>query len=382
MIGRGLDGPARVRTRWVLALAALLFVVSACRTFAPPDPARVAPLLGRLGDLFLVGFHGTAGEGNADLERLLCEVRAGGVLLFGRNVVEGQQVARLTRWMRSRARECTGRPLLVAVDAEGGRIMRLGPAAGYTATLSHQGLGDSNDLTVTELEARRIGGMLRAAGIAWNLAPVVDVGYNPANPVIVGAGRSFGADPAQVTAHAHAYLTGMRAAGILTALKHFPGHGSSFADSHLGFVDVSDTARPAVELAPYRALLAEGVVDSVMTAHVFNRRLDCRHPATLSAATLTGLLRGELGWRGAVVSDDLRMGAIEQHYGLDEAAILALQAGVDVLLIADDRLPDGGSAAGLALGAIRGALERGRLAPETVDAALARVDALRERLRE
>ena len=137
---------------------------------------------------------------------------------------------------------------------------------------------------------------------------------NPANTVSVGAGRSFGADPARVIAHARAYLAGMRAAGVLTALKHFPGHGSSFADSHLGFVDVTDTARAAVELAPYRALLGEGAVDSVMTAHVYNRRLDRRHPATLSRPTVTGLLRGELGWRGVVVSDDLRMGAVFPEY--------------------------------------------------------------------
>ncbi|HEU4368568.1 MAG TPA: glycoside hydrolase family 3 N-terminal domain-containing protein, partial [Methylomirabilota bacterium] len=274
--GGGLAGPLRG------LLVCLLIAVSACRTFTPPGPERLAPVLPRLGDLLLVGFHGTSGEGNAELERLLCEPRAGGALLFARNVVDAGQVARLTRWMAGRARDCAGRPLLVAVDAEGGRVMRLGPAAGYTATLSHQDLGDGNDLTLTELEARRIGGMLRAAGIGWNLAPVADVGYNPANPVIVGSGRSFSADPARVTAHTRAYLAGMRAAGILTALKHFPGHGSSFADSHLGFVDVTDTARPELELEPYRALLAERVVDGVMTAHVFNRRLDRRYPATLS----------------------------------------------------------------------------------------------------
>jgi len=312
---------------------------------------------------------------------LLCETRAGGALLFGRNVVDAGQVARLTGWMVGRARECAGRPLLVAVDAEGGGVMRLGPGAGYTPTLSHQDLGDGNDVALTELEARRIGGRLRDAGIAWNLAPVVDVGYNPANPVIVGASRAFGADPARVTAHARAYLAGMRAAGVLTALKHFPGHGSSFGDSHLGFVDVTATARPELELAPYRALMAEGLVDSVMSAHVFNRRLDRRHPATLSRATIARLLRGGLGWTGVVVSDDLRMGAIERHYGLDDAAVLALHAGVDVLLIADDRLPDGRSAARVALEALRRALERGRLAPETVEAALARVDALRARVR-
>jgi beta-N-acetylhexosaminidase len=336
-------------------------------------------VLPRLGELLLVGFHGTAGEGNADLERLLCAARAGGALLFGRNVKDAAQVERLTAWMRERARDCAGRPLLVAVDAEGGRVMRLGTSAGYTASLSHQDLGEGDDLALTELEARRIGGLLRGAGIGWNLAPVIDVGANPANTVVVGAGRSFGADPARVTAHARAYLAGMHAAGVLTALKHFPGHGSSFADSHLGFVDVTDTARPAAELAPYRALLGEGVVDSVMTAHVYNRRLDSRHPATLSRPTVTGLLRGELGWEGVVVSDDLRMGAIEQHYGLDDAALLALQAGVDVLLVADDRLPDGRSAAQLTLDALRRALTSGRLPVETVEAALARVEALRAR---
>jgi beta-N-acetylhexosaminidase len=354
--------------------------VSACRTFTPPDPARVDLLLPRLGELLMVGFHGTAGEDNADLERLLCQARVGTIALFGRNVVGAEQVARLSRWIVERAHACTGRAPLIAVDAEGGRVMRLGAAAGYTATLSHRELGESGDLALTELEALRIGGRLREAGIVWNLAPVVDVGYNPANPVIVGTGRSFGVDPDRVTAHARAYLAGMRAAGMLTTLKHFPGHGSSFADSHLGFVDVTDTARPDVELAPYRTLIADGVVDSVMTAHVFNRRLDRRYPATLSRPTITALLRGEVGWNGVVVSDDLRMGAIEQHYGLDEAAVLALEAGVDILVIADDRLPDRRSATQVALAALRHALQQGRLRPDTVEAALARVAAFRARV--
>jgi len=365
------------RLRVVLVVALL---AAACRTAAPPpDPARLAEVLPRLGDLLLVGFHGTAGEGNADLERLLCETRAGGVLLFGRNVRAPEQVAALTSWMHARAASCTGRPLLIAVDAEGGRVMRLGPAAGYTDTLSHHDLGESGDLALTELEARRIGVRLRRAGIDWNLAPVVDVGYNPANPVIVGNQRAFGAEPDAVIAHGRAYLAGMHAAGMLTALKHFPGHGGSFADSHLGFVDVTDTADATRELAPYRALMGDGVVDTVMTAHVFNRRLDRRYPATLSRATISGVLRDRLGWSGAVISDDLRMGAIEQHYGLEDAAILALEAGVDVLLIGDDRLPDGRSAGAVALAALRRALERGRLTPETVSRALARIAVLRER---
>jgi beta-N-acetylhexosaminidase len=361
--------------------AIVLLVVAGCRTGA--DAARHQRIAGvepRLGELLLVGFHGTGVEDNADVERLLCRVRVGGVVLFARNIVDAEQVGRLTRALTERARACTGRALLIAVDAEGGRVMRLGPGAGYAATLSHQDLGDANDLAQTELEARRIGTMLREAGINWNLAPVVDVGYNPANPVIVGVGRSFGADPAQVTAQARAYITGMRAAGLLTALKHFPGHGSSVADSHHGFVDVTHTANPEVELAPYRMLLAEDAVDSVMTAHVFNRTLDRRYPATLSTATISGLLRRDLGWRGVVVSDDMRMGAIEQYYGLAEAAVRAVRAGVDVVLIADDRLPGGQAASDLALDALRKAVRRGKLRVERVAESLARIEGLRARL--
>jgi len=368
-----------------LRLAVLLLTLSVpawvagCGS-AAPAPERFGALNPRLGELLLVGFHGTALEDNAALERLVCETRVAGVILFARNIVNAEQTARLTRELSARARECTGHALLVAVDAEGGRVMRLGPDAGWTETPSHQDLGQAGDLAQTELEARRIGGMLRAAGINWNLAPVVDVGYNPANPVIVGVGRSFGATPTLVAAQARAYITGMHAAGVLTALKHFPGHGSSADDSHAGFVDVTDTARPDVELVPYRLLLAEGVVDAVMTAHVYNRHLDAWVPATLSRPTIDGMLRHKLGWRGVVVSDDMRMGAIEQHYGAGDAAVRALRAGVDLILIADDRLPGDRSASAETLKAIRRAVRRGRLPAGRVDEALARVAALRSRL--
>jgi beta-N-acetylhexosaminidase len=364
-------------------LVAALLIVSAwpagCRSAAPP-PERLAVLAPRLGELLLVGFRGTALEGNAELERLLCETRPSGVILFARNIVNAEQTAKLTADLAARARDCTGRAPLIAVDAEGGRVMRLSPAAGWTATLSAEDLGGDNDLAATELEARRIGAMLRTAGINWNLAPVVDVGYNPANPVIVGAGRSFGANPNLVAAQARAWIAGMHAEGMLTALKHFPGHGSSAGDSHAGFVDVSDTARPEVELLPYRLLLAEGMVDAVMTAHVFNRRFDKRVPATLSRSTIEGVLRRELGWRGVVVSDDMRMGAIEQHYGGGDAAVRAVRAGVDLVLIADDRLPDGRSAAAETLAELGHAARSGRLSADRIDEALARIAALRARL--
>lgn len=347
---------------------------------ARPDPARLAAVDAALGELFLVGFTGTEGEAGGEVETLLCTARVGGIVLFARNIVDAPQLTRLTQWMDAHARACAGRRLFIAVDAEGGRVMRLGPPAGYPDTPSAQDLGDANDLALTEIEAQRVGATLRAAGINWNLAPVVDVGYNPANTVIVGAGRAFAADPVRVTTQARVWIRGMRAAGVLTALKHFPGHGSSLADSHKGFVDVTRTANPDVELYPYRALMADGLADAVMTAHVFNRRLDRKRPATLSRSTIDGLLRGKLGYTGVVVSDDMRMGAIEQHYGMDDAAVLALAAGVDMVLIAQDRLPDGRSATTLALGAIRTALAGGRLPIERVESALGRVRALRARL--
>ena len=365
-----------------LVAASLLGVLLAagCGAVMVPDPARLAALEPELGSLLLVGFRGTDIVGNADLDKLLCEARVGGTVLLSRNIVDADQLARLTGALAQRAAACTGRKLLVAADAEGGNVMRLAARAGWPATFSAQELGETNDFVLTELEARRIGTMLRAVGINWNLAPVVDVGYNPANPVIVGAARSFGANPQLVTDHARAFVQGLRAEGVLTALKHFPGHGSSFGDSHRGFTDVTATAAPELELVPYRALIGEGFADSVMTAHVFNRRLDDQRPATLSRATIGGLLRGELGFKGPVISDDLRMGAIEQHYGIGEAAVLALDAGVDVLLIVDDRLPDGGSAAQVALAAIRQAVAKGMLDPARVESAIERVRALRGRL--
>ena len=364
-----------------LVAASLLVVVLAagCRTAIAPDAARLAALEPELGSLLLVGIDGIDGEAT-DVDRLLCGARVGGTVLFARNIVAPEQLAQLTAALTERAAVCTGLKLLVAVDAEGGSVMRLGPSAGWPGTLSAQELGETNDFVLTELEARRIGRMLRAAGINWDLAPVVDVGYNPANPVIVGTARSFGANPRLVAEHARAFVLGMRAEGVLTALKHFPGHGSSYGDSHKGFTDVTDTASPEVELLPYRTLIDAGLADSVMTAHVLNRRLDDRRPATLSRATISGVLRGELGFTGPVVSDDLRMAAIEQQYGLGEAAVLAIDAGVDMLLIVDDRLPDGRSAAQVTLGAIRDALAKGALDPGRVEAALERIRAFRARL--
>jgi beta-N-acetylhexosaminidase len=258
--------------------------------------------------------------------------------------------------------------------------MRLSTRVGYLPTPPPRELGEAGDIAATELESRRMGATLREAGINWNLAPVVDVAVNPLNPAVVTLGRTFSSDPQQVIAQARAFIQGMHEAGVLTSLKHFPGHGSSRTDSHHGFVDVTETADLKVELEPYRVLIKEKLADSVMTAHVFNRGIDFFHPATLSRYTIGRYLRGKLGYKGLVVSDDLLMGAIRQRYGLEEASVLALQATVDVLLISQNQGKVERGSAERVIAGIRQALAAGRLSPKALAASIERVRALRSRI--
>jgi len=375
-----------VRAR--LAALLLVLIVEGCAATAPSDGAARKPPALPLGELLLMGFGGTQVEGNEEVRSLVCDVKVGGLILFerdsrsgeARNISSAEQVRQLTSDLQALARSCTGRRLLIAADNEGGLVMRLSTRLGYLPTPPPQALGDAGDSAATALEARRMGANLREAGINWNLAPVVDVAINPLNPAVVTLGRSFSSDPQQVIVQARAFIQGMHEAGVLTSLKHFPGHGSSRTDSHLGFVDVSDTADLKIELAPYRALIKEKLADSVMTAHVFNRGLDPWNPATLSRFTIKRYLRGKLGYKGLVVSDDLLMGAIRQRYGVEEASILALQSSVDMLLISQNQGRVERSAAERVIAGIQHALAEGRLSPKALVASIEHVRALRSRI--
>jgi beta-N-acetylhexosaminidase len=374
--------------RWLAALL-LVVIVEGCAATAALEGAPPKPPL-PVADLLLVGFRGSQVEGSEEIRSLVCDVKVGGLILFerdamtgqSRNIVSPEQVKQLTADLQALALQCAGRPLLIAADNEGGLVMRLSTRVGYLATPAPQELGDQGDVAQTELEARRMGATLREAGINWNLAPVVDVAVNPLNPAVVTLGRTFSSDPKQVVAQARAFIQGMHEAGVLTSLKHFPGHGSSRTDSHLGFVDVTETADLKVELEPYRVLIKEGLADSVMTAHVFNRGIDMALPATLSRYTVRRYLRGKLGYKGLVVSDDLLMGAIRQRYGVEEAAILALQATVDVLLVSQNQGRYEQGAAARVGAAIQSAIKEGRLSRKAVQAALDRVEAFRRRVKQ
>jgi beta-N-acetylhexosaminidase len=375
-----------VRAR--LAALFLVLIVEGCVATSSSDGAARKPSSLPLGELLLVGFGGTQVEGNDEVRSLVCDVKVGGLILFerdarsgeARNISSPEQVRQLTSDLQALALQCTGRRLLIAADNEGGAVMRLSTRLGYLPTPPPQALGDAGDPAATALESRRMGATLREAGINWNLAPVVDVAVNPLNPAVVTLGRTFSSDPQQVIIQARAFIQGMHEAGVLTSLKHFPGHGSSRTDSHHGFVDVTETADLTIELAPYRALIKEGLADSIMTAHVFNRGLDPWNPATLSRFTIKRYLRGKLDYKGLVVSDDLLMGAIRQQYGVEEASILALQASVDMLLISQNQGRVERGAAERVIAAIRGALSDGRLSSKALATSIQRVRALRSRI--
>jgi beta-N-acetylhexosaminidase len=354
-----------------------------------PTPGLTEPsLAAKVGQMLLVGFRGTDA---ASARAVLADIRKhslGGVVLFSRdqptgdpvrNIVSPDQLAKLTAALQAATAESeVGARLLVSVDEEGGQVARLDPAHGFPPTESAAALGARDDAAYTRAAGARIAATLRAAGINLNLAPVVDLDVNPDNPIIGALDRSFGADPLLVTRQAAAFIRGHHDRGVLTTLKHFPGHGSSTADSHLGVVDVSRTWAP-IELRPYRRLVPAGLVDAILTAHVFNSRLDPQHPATLSAATIDGLLRGEIGYDGVVISDDMQMGAIRQAYGYADAVRLALLAGVDVLTIANQQVFEA-DVVSRTVDIILGLVDDGTLSAARIDASWRRISALKARL--
>jgi beta-N-acetylhexosaminidase len=257
--------------------------------------------------------------------------------------------------------------LLIAIDEEGGDVTRLHAATG-SAYPGNLALGAAGDPALTRSVGLAMGAELAAAGINLDLAPVADVNSNPANPVI--GVRSFGADPELVATHTVAMVEGLQAAGVAACVKHFPGHGDTTVDSHLA-LPVVDADRAALEpaLAPFRAAIGAGV-QSVMTAHILVPALD-RAPATLSRPILTGLLRGQLGFDGMVVTDALEMGAIAGSLGIGEAAVRALAAGADAVCVGRDHA--GEKVVEQLTGTLAGAVRSGRLPEERLAEAAERV---------
>ncbi|MGB8644349.1 MAG: glycoside hydrolase family 3 protein [Anaerolineae bacterium] len=344
-----------------------------------------APLAVKIGQMILVGFRGLTLTEDNPIVRDLRERHIGAVVLFDydvpsnspvRNIQSPAQLKALTAALQANATI----PLLISVDQEGGQVVRLKEKFGFPPTVSEQYLGAHNDPALTQQNAESMARSLAEAGVNLNLAPVVDLNTNPDNPVIGKLERSFSADPDVVARHALAEIEAHHQYGVLTTLKHFPGHGSSHSDSHRGFVDVTNTWS-AVELEPYKRIIAAGECDAIMTAHIFNSKLDPQMPATLSQPIITGILRNELHYDGVVISDDMQMGAISLYYGLETAVLSAIEAGVDMLSIANNLPfffdPD---IAGRVIGIITQQVKDGKLDEARIDQSYQRIRRLKARL--
>ncbi|HHP7243139.1 MAG TPA: glycoside hydrolase family 3 N-terminal domain-containing protein [Elainellaceae cyanobacterium] len=304
---------------------------------------------------------------NATLMRWLRDLKVGGVILLGGSAAE---LAARSHQLQSWA----ALPLLVAADIEEGVGQRFSGATWFPPPMAIAEWA-RRDLDQAILYAEKMGAITAqealAIGLNWILAPVVDVNNNPLNPVINV--RAFGDTPSIVSQLATAFIRGTQPYPVLTSAKHFPGHGDTAVDSHLDLpVLPHDSARLAeIELPPFKAAIATGV-DSVMSAHLHIPALDSTYPATLSHPVLTRVLRQELGFEGLIVTDALVMGAIANHYGANDAPVMAVEAGADILLMPLD--PEG------AIHAVCRAVESGRIASERIHASIERIWAAKQNL--
>ena len=292
--------------------------------------------------MLMVGFKGDSVTDCSDAARYVRDLKVGGIILFdvdltgtakigSRNITSKERLTKMTADLRRYA----GGDLLIAVDQEGGMVRRLRPEYGYSPTVSQEYLGTVNCRDTTMKYAGRMAREMRESGVNVNLAPLIDVNVNPECPVIGALHRSYSADTAVVAGNAGWSIEAHHRNGVLCAVKHFPGHGSSASDSHYGLTDVTDTWQ-SYELAPFRGLIAAGKADMVMTAHIFQRRLDPDYPATLSKKIIDGVLRGQLGFDGVVLTDDMYMQGIIDNYDVEDAIVLAINAGADILVMGNN----------------------------------------------
>ena len=288
-----------------------------------------------IAQMLLVGFTGSALSPGSPVIENVRTVGIGGVVLFDAagNIKSPGQLKALTASLQKLARV----PLLVAVDQEGGNVARLKTKYGFPASVSQQYLGRMNNPALTRRHAAATARTLAEHGINMNLAPVVDLNTNPSNPIIGAKGRSFSPEPKAVVSHALEVVRAHAERKVGCAIKHFPGHGSSKTDSHLGFVNVTATWS-ARELEPFDRVHRESACEALMTAHIYNAKLDEQYPATLSHRTITGLLREEMGYDGVVMTDDMQMKAITAHYSYPKAVELAVRAGADIITVGSGML--------------------------------------------
>lgn len=356
--------------------------------------AKEIPLRDKIGQMLLVGFQGKTVNEQSPIVSAIENYNLGGVILFDyhyetkrfdKNIESKSQVqslnANLQRFTQiaNHTHQRASLPLLISVDYEGGKVNRLKEEYGFPPTKSPKEVGLMSDSEANDV-VTRMSHTLKDAGFNLNFSPLLDVNVNQDNPIIGKLDRSFSADPNLVTHYGALYSKNFLSHGLQCAYKHFPGHGSSHTDSHLGFVDVTDTWQ-SFELDPYRQLFErEDACGMVMTAHIVNRQLDDSGlPATLSHKILTGLLREELRFKGVIITDDMQMKAISDHFTPEEAITLAINAGADMLIFGN-QLSETPADPKTLVDTIEKAVHEGLISHQRIDDAYDRIVALKKTL--
>lgn len=337
----------------------------------------------QLGQMIVVGFRGDTADSARAVFRSIRDCRIGGIHLTDNVTPEAGDVGNVTspgqlRKLIEDLQKASAIPLFITLDGEGGEVVRLKPCYGFPPTAPARDFGEGNDLDRTRCQAARMAELFVEQGINFNFAPVVDLLKNPDMRSLGRKRRCYSADPGVVCRHAAAVIEEHHRRGIACAIKHFPGHGSAGDDSHLGMVDVTATWS-AEELQPFRRLISSGLADGVMTAHIFLRQYDPNRPATLSRRILDGVLRGELGFSGVILTDDLGMGALSNHFSFEDVVAQAVDAGADILLHANVH-PYDEFIAEKTFETLRLLVKNGRLFPERIARSFARIMALKRRL--
>ena len=334
----------------------------------------------QIGQMIMIGI-GDRQTFNAE-DPFLTDLRqghVGGIIFYEKNI-NRKTPKESMKGMVSGFQQQSMIPLFVSIDEEGGRVNRLKEKYGFNKTRSAAWLAARNNLDSTSAYTLNAVTNMYEVGINLNYAPDVDLAINPDNPVIAKVERSFGASAEEVIPQAQQVIQTHHLMGIGTVLKHFPGHGSSKSDTHYGVADVTDFWQ-FEELRPYKALLDSGVVDGIMTAHIVNANLDPRKlPATLSDKVITGILRDFLKFEGVVFSDDMQMHAISKQYGFENAVKMAILAGVDVLMFANNVPGFDNVTVGDLHGLIRDMVDSGEISKERIKASYDRVMKLKEKM--
>lgn len=282
--------------------------------------------------MLIIGFDG---EDISTNDTLITQIQngLGGVILFdhyiaditkNKNISNPEQLKKLTSTLQN----ISTNPLMICIDQEGGKVARLKEQKGFGTTQTAKKIA-SLPLNEAKTAYESLANELQQLGINCNFAPLVDLGINKDSKIIYGLDRAYGGDADTVVKYGEIFMDALNEHKIISVLKHFPGHGSAKGDSHEGFVDITQTW-DEIELSPYKRLLHK--TKMIMSAHVYNSKLDEKYPSTLSYATNTKLLRERLGYDGVLITDDLQMLAIKEHYKKEEAIELAINSGADMLM--------------------------------------------------